>query len=282
MSIVLVIVGLIIGSIMVGRTLIKASEIRATVRQYEQFKAAITAFRLKYNALPGDIKRSDAAQFGFVCSPSNYATTCDGDGLIRQCPYDALNEPNGETLLFWRHLVDAKLINGSYSAQFVTNTGAYPGADGYTGNYTAGDFFPYNNSLGKGYWLPGSSDGVNYLVLAGVTSVASNGSSYSYNSAKGLTPYEASGIDIKLDDGMPNTGTIQARPNFSGQGNFIYGTPDIVFTALSAGTASAFATTPVAGTCQTGGSGSTDTSNTYAIGSIPTDRTACNLRLTFN
>ena len=63
LSIVLVIICLIIGGILVGRDLIEASKIRATVSQYEKFGSAVNAFRLKYNGIPGDLLDADA--FGF-------------------------------------------------------------------------------------------------------------------------------------------------------------------------------------------------------------------------
>ena len=54
LSIVLVIIGLIVGGVLVGQDLIKAAEIRATVSQVEGYNSAVNTFRLKYNGLPGD------------------------------------------------------------------------------------------------------------------------------------------------------------------------------------------------------------------------------------
>lgn len=51
---VMVIIGLLVGGIFVGRDLIKAAEIRATINQITMFDTAIYAFRLKYGCLPGD------------------------------------------------------------------------------------------------------------------------------------------------------------------------------------------------------------------------------------
>jgi hypothetical protein len=46
MSIVLVIIGLIIGGILVGRDLIKASETRAQISQIEKYNTAVNTFKI--------------------------------------------------------------------------------------------------------------------------------------------------------------------------------------------------------------------------------------------
>lgn len=61
LSIVLVIIGLIVSGILVGRDLIRAAELRADISGVEKFGQAINAFRLKYNCLPGDC--ANATQF---------------------------------------------------------------------------------------------------------------------------------------------------------------------------------------------------------------------------
>ncbi len=47
LSIVLVIIGLIVGGVLVGQDLIKAAETRATVGQVEKYNAAVNTFRTK-------------------------------------------------------------------------------------------------------------------------------------------------------------------------------------------------------------------------------------------
>lgn len=53
-AIVLVVIGLIIGGVLVGRDLIEAARVRATVQQIEALNTAQTAFLLKYNCIAGD------------------------------------------------------------------------------------------------------------------------------------------------------------------------------------------------------------------------------------
>src|ERR1700678_1068516 len=65
LSIVLVIIGLIIGGILTGQDLIKAAEARAQISQIEKYQTAVNAFYNKYGYLPGDIPNPYASQFGF-------------------------------------------------------------------------------------------------------------------------------------------------------------------------------------------------------------------------
>ena len=65
MSIVMVIIGLIIGGILVGRDLINVAAIRSQISQIEQYQTAVNTFRGKYGYLPGDIPHDVALQFGF-------------------------------------------------------------------------------------------------------------------------------------------------------------------------------------------------------------------------
>ena len=65
MSIVLVIIGLIIGGVLLGRDLISAAAVRAQIAQIEKYNAAVNTFKGKYGYLPGDIPDPYASRFGF-------------------------------------------------------------------------------------------------------------------------------------------------------------------------------------------------------------------------
>ena len=66
LSIVLVIIGLIIGGVLVGRDLISAAGVRAQISQIEKYQSAVNTFRGKYGYLPGDISDPTAQQYGFA------------------------------------------------------------------------------------------------------------------------------------------------------------------------------------------------------------------------
>lgn len=57
LSIVLVILGLLVGGVLTGQSLIRASELRKFMNTMERYKAATYTFRDKYFALPGDDER---------------------------------------------------------------------------------------------------------------------------------------------------------------------------------------------------------------------------------
>jgi prepilin-type N-terminal cleavage/methylation domain-containing protein len=84
LSIVLVIIGLVIGGVLVGRDLIDTAANRAAIAQIEQYRAATQAFRVKYGGLPGDYQATKAAQAGFT-SRSGAAGHGDGNMLIEGC-----------------------------------------------------------------------------------------------------------------------------------------------------------------------------------------------------
>src|ERR1700751_5263987 len=81
LSIVLVIIGLIVGGVLVGQDLIRAAEVRATISQIEKYKTAVNTFPGKYNATPGDMNASTATAFGFATRGTN-AGQGDGNGVL--------------------------------------------------------------------------------------------------------------------------------------------------------------------------------------------------------
>ncbi len=87
LSIVLVIIGLIVGGILTGRDLIRAAELRSVVSDLERFDTAFNTFRGKYDCIPGDCANATTF-FGtdsLGCPSGGGPTgTCNGngDGLI--------------------------------------------------------------------------------------------------------------------------------------------------------------------------------------------------------
>jgi prepilin-type N-terminal cleavage/methylation domain-containing protein len=153
LSIVLVIIGLIIGGIMVGRDLIRAAQLKRTIREVEMLNTAVNTFQVKYNCLPGDCV--NATQFwgaAPTCPPTLWTqnnttspATCNGDG-------DGQIE-NSEPFAFFAQLSNAGLINqlistGNCCGVFTALPGlavtAYPSA--VYGNSNAGYNVVYNNS----------------------------------------------------------------------------------------------------------------------------------------
>ena len=74
LSIVLVIIGLLIGGILAAQSMIETTKVNKIVSQIQQYDAMVTNFQTKYNGLPGDSK-------AMGCTDAGYGTACD-DGLI--------------------------------------------------------------------------------------------------------------------------------------------------------------------------------------------------------
>jgi prepilin-type N-terminal cleavage/methylation domain-containing protein len=228
LSVVLVIIGLLVGGILLGRDLIKAAELRGTVSQLERYQSAVYAFRVKYDALPGDMTSDTAMQLGFTgrLGTPGYG---DGNGFIEGCSSGA-TIAGCETLLFWADLSSANLINGNF------NQVAFPGGPVHlvlleqdsrtmldalfayinplSEAFAVGASFPKAQFLPKTYLGNGnynlvfSASGYNYFEIAGVTGTTNP--TGVYNLFNALTPYETMSMDQKIDDGLPTSGKVQA------------------------------------------------------------------------
>jgi prepilin-type N-terminal cleavage/methylation domain-containing protein len=238
MAIVLVIIGLIVGAVVAGQSLIYAATLRSVISQQLQIQTAIATFRGKYNCLPGDC--ANASAFGFTGGdPGQVQNNGNGDGIIGPpngylFSQPAADEPapNNEPVAFWAHLSQAGLISG------YKFSGWGPGTPAVTALQPYGIAFPskirscawyvgYSASattLGTGgsYLAPPNLTGLgNVLALVGPNTqcafITCGGSMFS----ECLTPQEAQDIDTKADDGMPWTGNVRGASG----GNYIDNPP---------------------------------------------------------
>lgn len=264
MSIVLVIVGLIIGGILVGRDLIQTAEVRATVGQIEKYNSATNTFRSKFGGVPGDIASSYAASFGFVTRAGS-AGRGDGNGLIESSGGANANQVFGqENGLFWNDLSVANLVDGQFiGARNIDN--ALPVAVAPSQVRTT---FPIAR-MGRGnYVTVGSFRKLNMYMIAGINSTVATTGAYAVTPR--LTPIEASNMDNKLDDGMPNTGSLQAKGTATSTTTLF--TDPAGWAALS-----------VPGNCIMGGVNATDTTDSYNRVLITGGMSpACMIRIRFN
>lgn len=270
LSIVLVIIGLIVGGVLVGQDLIKAAEIRATVGQVEKYNAAINTFRTKYNGIPGDLVSAQATAFGlFGTGMTGASGLGDGNGQL-QSSGDTFRAA-GEPLVFWLHLSQAGLVDGSYGANAAS--GGVPA----TANLMS-EYLP-TAKLGRGnYWAAAADAGQNYYILGGVTGLATTGA-YTFSTA--LTPIESFNIDVKLDDGAPVTGVVQAR----GTGASIFA--NYTSTGAASGGVAPTSSANTSSSCVTANDGSapttaTVTSNVYNRATTAGNTPNCTLRFRFN
>jgi prepilin-type N-terminal cleavage/methylation domain-containing protein len=220
LSIVVVIVGLVIGGVLVGQSLISSAGVQATITQIQKYQTAVNAFDYKYGYLPGDISAKAAAGYGFAAR-GQYAGEGDGNGVIEGNNSNGAGENNGtyesmgETVMFWVDLSAANLIDGTFN---TATSNVYPTFSG-GGNLTATStpslnaYFPATKQ-GAGYVYVYSANSVNFFGLTNASlSIQPNGPSYTF---PGLTVYQAYSIDAKVDDGYPQTGNVLAQLIFNG------------------------------------------------------------------
>lgn len=215
LSIVLVIIGLIVGGVLVGRDLVAAAHTRATITQVSQFSQAYNVFRDKYSALPGDIIATEASKFGLDSSAPGFAGWGNGDGMIQGSSawgwdgYAGSIATSGETAVFWKHLYQAKLIKEPF-ASVNFSEGFYPTVSDPSKRWPAAVLGRNNYFYVYTGW-PGSADPNPYSSYFGLSSTSALNTYTSWsNTTPGLTVKEAQAIDAKLDDGLPQSGKVLA------------------------------------------------------------------------
>jgi len=249
LSIVLVIVGILIGGILVGQTLIDSSKITAQVAQFQQFDAAVNAFRSKYKYLPGD-----APAFGG-----------DGTGAIMSSPgNDGASYVEGryfayEICKFWTSL-DASQFPGSAGCvlKIASTSGSTKNVPlaklGKNGSFIIAQSLTIN-----GYHVPMKTVKNYYAIIDGSQAKTSPGTNFfstttSTNSA--VRPIDLLALDQKMDDGVANAGDVAsgAMGDFGGGKGGIVPTP---LTSCSTGatytTVDTYECTPLVRLGSTGG-----------------------------
>lgn len=212
LSIVLVIIGLVIGGVFVGRDLIEAANMRALITQMEKYKTAVNVFRVKYGSLPGDISQEKAQSFGFTGHTNSFTSPSGNeDGFIDRCDETAGAWMGCENVLFWRDLSDANLIEGSFATaadDWVTSLDAatlpvyFPRSRGVNGYVLVVNYL----TAGPGAWT-GAEPRTNNFHFTGITAIAADGNATRTNP---ITPIMAYGIDRKLDDGISYEGIVRS------------------------------------------------------------------------
>lgn len=197
LSIVLVILGLLTGGILGGKSLIDAAELRAVTTEFSQWQTAVNTYRQKYMDYPGDMET--ATRFW----PDD-TDNGNGDGVIgyHGSAYGGSDQPT-EHFLFWQHLALAGLIQGEYTGESAT---------GSSWHHAAGENAPVSKFGSASWAVDSTSDHENVMFDVPRSNVLEFGmpgvEEMVYGAA--MTPEEAWNIDAKLDDGLPGKGGVVA------------------------------------------------------------------------
>ncbi len=198
LSIVLVIIGLIVGGIMAGKALIQQAEIRSAASQLQKLETSYRTFQVKYNCIIGDC--ANATEFfgnnfivvGAGCPPAGGAGNGNGngDGFIDNAGYGGtwFCEPT-------------QALRSLYLANFLPTQIISPCRPGNTVYFQS-----INDSCGYFYkddlYSAVTPMKINSINLATFTLGGSV-------NAAALSPVQARLIDEKIDDGKPATGKFR-------------------------------------------------------------------------
>ncbi len=196
LSVVLVIIGLVIGGVLLGRDMMRSAELQAVIKDIQKYQSALETFSDKYESMPGDMP--DAEDYWGASNTDNG----DGDGVI---------DTDAETIDLWNHLALAGIIEGSYSSSAATLTaGTSTPLTGAQHIYYIGH---YCSIASCSNWAASAIDNAK-IILAGIdgsTISAQYADVANYtNSITGFTNEEAMNLDRKIDDEAPLTGNFLA------------------------------------------------------------------------
>jgi prepilin-type N-terminal cleavage/methylation domain-containing protein len=187
LSIVLVILGLLVGGILAGKALIRASELRKVTSDFTRYATAIYSFRDKYQGLPGDIINSATIW------PSMGVTNGNGDGVI-------FGYARGVDA--WRELSLAQLVEGDYDGVWDASGYTPPGTNAPKASIGNAVFVINGDIVNNGTWAVYQRMDNHLTMAAGI-----NGNGY-FADSYAINTDEALHIDTKMDDGKAQYGKL--------------------------------------------------------------------------
>lgn len=215
-SIALVIIGLLAGSTLTGKYLIDVAKFGKEWSQLGKFQTAYNTFRIKYNAIPGDMRDATTKLPGVTAGHNG-----NGNGKIELEYYDF-----GPTLVWqefyfvWEHLSKAGLIENSYDGIDTFDLGMNEQCvpTGCPSSIIApGGSWIFGFLRGKKGWVIEEFQGnerYGFLVQG----------SHDWQYGP-YSPQQAMRMDIKYDDGNPESGQIVASNDYIGGGCLTGGGP---------------------------------------------------------
>lgn len=172
LSVSLVIIGLLVGGVLVGKDLIHVAELRSIHEDSRKFTTAVYAFRDKYIQLPGDITNA-SNYFGSVPNGNGNSVIDYNGGSL------------GEEYYAWQHLSLAGLLAGTYTSATNSLPKSKISASAYRISFQT-------NVYGKNSHMIS----FNAYNTSGLSNAAI------------LSPDDVFSIDAKYDDGKADQGGI--------------------------------------------------------------------------
>lgn len=224
MSVVLTIIGLIVGGILIGRNIIHNGELHSAIADLERYKKAALLFKDKYHEFPGDMPNAE----NFWGTDANCANqliganatpkipTCNGNGNGMIGDYsDIPYQPTvyAETYRFWQQLANAGMIDGTYNGAISSRVSPAIPFDGGM-NIPAGQIGGTGFLMTYAALVQGGAGGNQYfdgvynhiLIFFRPNREPVSPMEKSYPAVSAV---DGHAIDQKMDDGFPGTGNIR-------------------------------------------------------------------------
>lgn len=203
LSIVLVIIGLLIGGILVAQSMIKTTKVTSFVREIRQYDVAISNFREKYKGIPGDSSTMGCTNYG--------GNTCNDGALVSSTGNSggqSTPDTDGEIGAFWRDLQRGGFTYKNVAFSPYTNTSV---AWDFKSNAPNSPMIKASIDSGIAVMTCGWTGyaETNCYTLFTFDPNAPNDSPSTYVSPPLLTPEMALAIDLKMDDSAPYGGDVR-------------------------------------------------------------------------
>lgn len=200
LAIVMIIIGLLIGGILKGQELITNARVTSTINQAKAIDGAISTFVDQYASMPGDMPGTPNTRIP-NCTAALCAAAGNGNGRVGLTA--AETDPTlgilatGEASRAFVQLAAAGVMSGVDPSLAAYGPGAVP-----------------DTALGTGKLVLGYSNGTAAnLRLANTVAGHYVATNLDFDDAFGagvMIPKNAANIDRKMDDGLPNVGTVRA------------------------------------------------------------------------
>ena len=175
-AIVMVIIGLLLGGVLKGQSMINSAKVRSLNNNVDGIAAAWFAFQDRYRAIPGDMTNA-AVQIGGNAVNNATGTTGTVDSFLKSS-------------ILWNQVSAAGFISGSY-----------PGAPAVAGVNTCATTLCPDNRFGLGFVI-------NFPASVAASAPFTSQGHYLYTGLNIPVTIVAE-LDRKIDDGIPQTGSVR-------------------------------------------------------------------------
>lgn len=193
-SIVMIIIGLLIGGVFGGMKLVDNANVQKTVQDIKAIESSTLIFRDTYRALPGDIRTPNNRISNCIANPC--ADGGDGNRQIGVPLVGGAISNTDENFTFWHHLQAANLISMDYS-----NTLSMEFGEGAPSAPIGGGYRISSITGGMGFCLTQFTGAqISVVGLPSADWTSAGGPTISCNLIRG--------VDTKMDDGRPASGMM--------------------------------------------------------------------------